>query len=221
MNETPPSTPTSTALPLFPLGTVLFPGGYLPLQIFEVRYLDMVRRCFERGEPFGVVSLAKGREVQQPLRDGSPGFAHEAFASLGTLAHIETLERPQPGLILIACRGGQRFKLDSCEKLKHGLWMGQVELLPADAPMAIPDDLQNLSELLLDLGRQLQAQHPDAFRHELQGAHWLDAGWVANRWCDFLPEPNEVKQRLLALDNPLLRLELVGDLVRSEERRVG
>lgn len=201
------------SLPLFPLGTVLFPGGWLPLQIFEVRYLDMVQRCFERSEPFGVLTLTEGHEVQQPARDGTAGFAAEAFAGLGTLAHIESLERPQPGLLLIGCRGGERFRLHSREKLKHGLWMGEAEVLPADPPMAIPDDLDSLRELLLDLGRQLHAQHPDAFRHALEGPHWHDAGWVANRWCDFLPESNELKQRLLALDNPLLRLELVGDLV--------
>ena len=211
MSDTAPSTVKS--LPLFPLGTVLFPGGHLPLQIFEVRYLDMVNRCFERGEPFGVVTLTKGHEVRQPARDGSPGFVDEAFAHLGTLARIETLERPQPGLLVIGCRGGERFKLRGTEKLRHGLWMGEAELLPSDPPMAIPEDLNSLRELLLDLGRQLHAQHPDAFRHALEGAHWNDAGWVANRWCDFLPESNEVKQRLLALDNPLLRLELVGDLV--------
>lgn len=202
------------SLPLFPLGTVLFPGGWLPLQIFEVRYLDMVQRCHERGEPFGVVTLTEGSEVQRPS-DREPGqaFAREAFGVVGTLAHIETLERPQPGLLVIGCRGGDRFKLRSSEKLKHGLWMGEAEALPTDPPMAIPDDLDSLRELLLDLGRQLHAQHPDAFRHALEGPHWRDAGWVANRWCDFLPESNAVKQRLLTLDNPLLRLELVGDLV--------
>ena len=162
---------------------------------------------------FRVVTLTEGHEVQQPARDGSPGFAPEAFSDVGTLAHIETLERPRPGLLVICCRGGQRFQLSSREKLKHGLWVGQATPLAADPPVAIPDDLGSLRELLQDLGRQLHAQHPDAFRHPLTGAHWQDAGWVANRWCDFLPEPNSVKQHLLALDNPLLRLELVGDLV--------
>ena len=201
-------------IPLFPLGTVLFPGGWLPLQIFEVRYLDMVQRCHERGEPFGVVALTQGREVQQPARDGSgQAFEREAFQSVGTLAHIERLQRPQPGLLLIGCRGGERFHLARSEKLKHGLWTGEAETLPADPPTPIPDDLDRLRELLLDLGRQLQAQHPDAFPHPLQGPHWQDAGWVANRWCDHLPASNETKQRLLTLDNPLLWLELVGDLV--------
>ena len=213
MSDTHPIAAPTRSLPLFPLGTVLFPGGWLPLQIFEVRYLDMVQRCHERGEAFGVISLTQGHEVQQPARDGSPGFAQESFADLGTLAHIESLERPQPGLLLIGCRGGERFRLQRREKLKHGLWVGEAEVLPAALSMAIPGDLDSLRELLLDLGRQLHAQHPDAFRHALEGPHWQDAGWVANRWCDFLPEPNEVKQRLLALDNPLLRLELVGDLV--------
>jgi hypothetical protein len=201
-------------IPLFPLGSVLFPGGWLPLQIFEVRYLDMVQRCHERGEPFGVVALTQGHEVQQPARDGSgQAFEREVFQPVGTLAHIERLERPQPGLLLIGCRGGERFRLTQSDKLRHGLWMGEAQALPADAPTPIPEDLDRLRELLLDLGRQLHEQHPDAFRHPLDGPLWQDAGWVANRWCDYLPETNEVKQRLLALDNPLLRLELVGDMV--------
>lgn len=208
------------ALPLFPLGTVLFPGGWLPLQIFEVRYLDMVQRCHERGEPFGVVTLTEGHEVQQPARDGSPGFAPEAFSDIGTLAHIETLERPQPGLLVIGCRGGQRFRLQRREKLKHGLWMGDAEPLPADPPMAIPDDLDSLRELLLDLGRQLHAQHPDAFRHPLEGDHWQDAGWVANRWCELLPVKVELRQRCMALTHPVLRLELVDDMLERLGVRV-
>ena len=142
MSDAPPS--PALSLPLFPLGTVLFPGGWLPLQIFEVRYLDMVQRCHARGEPFGVVTLSEGSEVQRPAGEPGQAFAREAFGAVGTLAHIETLERPQPGLLLIGCRGGQRFRLRSSDKLKHGLWMGDAELLPADPPMAIPDDLESL-----------------------------------------------------------------------------
>ena len=96
-------------LPLFPLGTVLFPGGWLPLQIFEVRYLDMVQRCFERSEPFGVLTLTEGHEVQQPARDGTAGFAAEAFAGLGTLgsAYVEgrlDLEGPMQQVIQLGGR---------------------------------------------------------------------------------------------------------------------
>ena len=98
-----------TALPLFPLNTVLFPGGSLALRIFEVRYLDMIGTRHKAGQPFGVVCLSEGSEVRSRasgMVGGEPagdGFAHEAFFSIGTLARITKLERPQPGLMMIAC----------------------------------------------------------------------------------------------------------------------
>lgn len=204
------STDVST-IPLFPLGTVLFPGGFLPLQIFEVRYLDMIQRCHAEGMPFGVVCLTQGQEVQQ--LDGGGGFEREQFHPVGTLAHIEHLEQVQPGLLRIHCRGLQRFTIDGSEKLPHGLWMGRGSALPDDTDVAVPDDLQPLAALLQDLARQIHEQHPDGFRHALEGPLWKQAGWIANRWCELLPEPLHVKQGLMSLDNPLLRLELVGDLV--------
>ncbi|MDB5893017.1 MAG: peptidase, partial [Rhodoferax sp.] len=87
--------PALSALPLFPLGTVLFPDGLLPLRIFEVRYLDMVKRCFKSGTPFGVVALQRGGEVRQA------GAGPEAFHPVGTLARITQVETPQPGLLVI------------------------------------------------------------------------------------------------------------------------
>src|SRR3954469_5138568 len=82
--------PLLSSLPLFPLGTVLFPGGLLPLRIFEVRYLDMIGKCHRAGAPFGVVSLTQGSEVRQP-------GASESFAKVGTLATIDEFDTPQPG----------------------------------------------------------------------------------------------------------------------------
>ena len=108
---------TLTSLPLFPLGTVLYPGGLLPLRIFEVRYLDMVRKCHKHGAPFGVVALNRGSEVQRPAGDGPSGdaFANEAFDTIGTLATITDFSAPQPGLVRpdrvpapCPCRDGRR-----------------------------------------------------------------------------------------------------------------
>lgn len=198
-------------IPLFPLGTVLFPGGFLPLQIFEVRYLDMVQRCHAEGTPFGVVCLTQGQEVQR--REAGESFEREQFHPVGTLAQIEHLEKAQPGLLRIHCRGTQRFAVNASSKLPHGLWMGDSHPLPDDPEVAVPPDLEPLATLLQDLARQIQEQHPDAFRHALEGPHWAQAGWVANRWCELLPEPLHIKQQLMVLDNPLLRLELAGDLV--------
>src|SRR6185369_3421479 len=93
-----PAALTLQSLPLFPLGTVLFPGGVLPLRIFEVRYLDMITRCHKAGAPFGVVLLTQGNEVRVP-------DAKEAFAGVGTLATISDLDSPQPGLLTIRAIG--------------------------------------------------------------------------------------------------------------------
>lgn len=202
-------------IPLFPLGTVLFPGGHLPLQIFEVRYLDMVKRCHRDGTPFGVVCLTEGHEVQQ--RDPSRGetFRTEGFESQGTLALISRLELPRPGLVLIQCQGTQRFLIDRSEKLKHGLWMADVRALPTDMPMPVPDELTGMARALRQLHERLETDHPHTFPALPPWADsdspWQDAGWLANRWAELLPLPSNFKQRLLALDSPLLRLELVGD----------
>src|SRR5438270_10272549 len=101
---------TLQSLPLFPLGTVLFPGGVLPLRIFEVRYLDMIGKCRKAGAPFGVVSLTQGAEVRQP------GSA-ESFATVGTLATIGDFESPRPGLMMIRASGSQRFRITSRDQL--------------------------------------------------------------------------------------------------------
>lgn len=214
---------TLASLPLFPLQTVLFPGGLLPLRIFEVRYLDMVQRCHQNGAPFGVVCLTQGREVASAPRPDADGDAAERFEALGTLAHLEQCEQVQPGLLHVRCRGTQRFQVTQRRQLKHGLWVADVTLMPDDRPCAVPDELADTVDALQKLLDTLRAQTPSAQSLPITPPHhWDDAGWVANRWCELLPVGNELKQRLMALDAPLLRLELVGDLLdklRLESRR--
>ena len=212
---------TLTLLPLFPLGTVLYPGGLLPLQIFEVRYLDMIGKCHKTGAPFGVVSLSEGSEVRKPAHATSKntppsgdGFAHEAFHDVGTLARINVFSSLQPGLMRIECTGMQRFKITRREKLKHGLWIADVTQLDSDLTVGIPTDLQKAADALGKLIQNLQGRELRADQMPLQAPYRLDdCGWVANRWCELLPMPLELKQRLMVLDNPLLRLELVCDIL--------
>ncbi len=199
------------SLPLFPLGTVLFPGGHLPLRIFEVRYLDMIRKCHKAGAPFGVVALTEGAEVSHP---GPAGFAAEAFNDVGTLATIDELSMPQPGLLMIRCTGTQRFQVHRRERLKHGLWIADVTRLADDQTVAVPDDLKQVAIALGKLIQTLQARAAPAGLMPLMPPYQLDdCAWVANRWCELLPLPPELKQRMMLLDNPLLRLELVGDML--------
>ncbi len=205
-----------SSLPLFPLGTVLYPGGLLPLRIFEVRYLDMIGKCHKAGAPFGVVSLTEGSEVRRPSDSGpsGDGFAHEAFSAVGTLATITGFSVPQPGLMVIRCLGAQRFEISRREKLKHGLWIADVTRLADDLPVKIPNDLQSTANALGKLIKSLQERDVPAGQMPLLPPYRLDdCGWVANRWCELLPMPLELKQRLMELDNPVLRLDLVGDIL--------
>lgn len=202
-------------LPLFPLQTVLFPQGQLPLQIFELRYLDMVRRCERERTPFAVVSLLEGQEVQHPDAQQPSGYTPERFHGLGTLAHIEQLTQPQPGLMRVVCRGGQRVRVQHSEKGPLGLWLAEVDVLDDDRPVPLPSELLYISDTLFQVHTQLQQDHPQwqdsGAPQDADAPQWQDAGWVANRWAEILPLDVDTRVRLLSLDSPLLRLELIGD----------
>jgi uncharacterized protein len=193
------------SLPLFPLGTVLYPQSILPLRIFEVRYLDMVNKCLRTGAPFGVVSLTQGIEVQKPLQA-------ETFASVGTLTTVDKHESPQPGLKLIQCNGRQRFRILKKERLKYGIWIADIEHIENDMAVDIPNELENCSSTLRKVIAKLESKEP-GLSVSASAESWNDCGWVSNRWCELLPIPLEMKQRMLELDNPLIRLELISDLL--------
>lgn len=202
-----PAILTLQSLPLFPLSAVLYPEGLLSLRVFEVRYLDMIAKCRKAGAPFGVVSLTQGNEVRHP---GS----QEAFAAVGTLASIEEVENPQPGLMMVRAIGSQRFRITASEQLKHGLWVADVESIAPDLAVPIPDDLQPTSDALRRLIESLQLRADAPGPMPLLPPYRLDdCAWVANRWCELLPLPVALKQRLMELDNPLVRLELVSDVL--------
>ena len=209
---------TLTQLPLFPLNTVLFPGGWMPLRIFEVRYLDMIGRCHRAGAPFGIVCLSEGHEVRTvdpQARGDGPAFAREDFHPVGVLARIDSLDKPQPGLLMIRCQGMQRFRVDRRQQLPHGLWVADVTLDAPEPVVPVPDHLDGARNRLQQLLMNLRERQPEVLAQlPLQEPYqWNDCGWVANRWAELLPAPAELKQRLMSLDNPLLRLELVADLL--------
>lgn len=203
---TPPLTLKS--LPLFPLHAVLFPGGTLALRVFEVRYLDMVRKCQQSAAPFGVVSLLDGSEVR---RAGAPDVQ---FQPIGTLAHIAQLETLQPALLAVSCRAGERFRVLARTLLPNGLWLADIEQLPGDRQVPIPDDLLPCASALAQVLATLRERDPQsAGAITPTPAQLADSGWVANRWCELLPLPLPLRQQLMELDSPLVRLELVSDVL--------
>jgi Lon protease-like protein len=194
------------SIPLFPLSTVLFPDGVLPLQIFEVRYLDMISRCLTEDTAFGVVLLTQGHEVR------TAAGAQEKFAAAGTLASVHDTTASTPGLLQVVCRGGSRFSVLEAERRPSGLWMADVDMVEDDHVVHIPSELRGASDAL---DRVLGSLHDvPQQRWPVQPPFRLDdCGWVANRWCELLPLPNQQKHNMLMLDNPVIRLELLHDVL--------
>ncbi|MDR7049407.1 Lon protease-like protein [Duganella sp. 3397] len=195
------------SIPLFPLNTTLFPDGHLPLQVFEVRYLDMVKRCIGQDEQFGVVCLLEGSETRVPDQQ-------DTLSGGGTMARITECVTPMPGLLQISCVGTTRFQVRSAHQLKHGLWMADVDILAEDMVVPVPAEQQDVANALGSLIRSLQKKQISISKMPLSPPYRLDeAGWVANRWCELLRLPQEEKQRLLLQENPVLRLELIQDVL--------
>jgi Lon protease-like protein len=192
-------------IPLFPLKTVLSPDGVLPLQVFEVRYLDMISKCVASGDPFGVVLLTEGAELRTPL--GTP-----TFLPGGTLAAVHETTASAPGLVQVLCRGGARFHVLSSEQRGNGLWMAQVELLAGDLAVPVPSELRGAAEALDRVLASLDDVPVDRWP-VLPPFRLDDCSWVSNRWCDLLPLPKAHKHNLVMLDNPLIRLELLHDVL--------
>jgi len=197
-------------IPLFPLSNGVFPDGVLRLQIFEVRYLDLIRRCYREKTPFGVAWLARGNEV------AVPGQVPQLYP-LGTVVHIEDLETVQAALLRVRCVGAQRFKLGAVEAGPYGVWYGEVDYLPDDPPLPIPSDLQALANRL---GKGIAQAQADQLLDQLplQAPYRLDeCGWVANRWAELLPLTAEEKLALLSQKDPLTRLVQVGQYLRTDD----
>lgn len=185
-------------LPLFPLNAVLFPDGWLPLRIFEPRYMDMVSRVMREGGSFGVCLIAAGGEV------GTPAVPR----LVGTEARIETWDMPQPGLLHIGVRGGQRFAVVDHEVETDGLLTGSVRWLDDPASGSVPPAQADLVPLL----QRIVAEHPEAF---LAPHRFDDAAWVGARFAESLPIPLDAKQALLELTDWTSRLEIIQRFLRQ------
>ena len=180
-------------IPLFPLSSVLFPGGVLSLKVFEQRYLDMAADCLRHKAPFGVCLIASGKEV------GEPATPH----AVGTLAHINDAEMAQLGILMLKVQGIQRFRIVTSTVQSDGLRHATVELLDEVAGYAVPEAqlglLPLLRKIVSDLGPDKMPE-PHAFE---------DAAWVGYRLTEILPVQALAKQKLLELEDPVSRLEII------------
>lgn len=184
-------------IPLFPLHTVLFPGGPLPLRIFETRYTDMVSRCMREQLPFGVLMIEEGEEAG--------GVA--TTAAVGCSARIADFGTLPDGLLGISCIGERRFRVQRVWREPDGLNMGAVEWLSRGAAVALPEEYARLASTV----RRALSELEDHYEHVER--HFDDAAWVGHRLAELLPIDLADKQALLELDDPLARLEALLTIV--------
>ena len=195
-------------LPIFPLGTVLFPGGVLPLRIFEARYMDMARECLKTDSAFGVCLITRGNEVGQPAD-------HEAQ---GCLAMIREWDMPQLGLLRIRTVGSQRFEILQRELQADGLIRAQIRLLAADPELPVPAPFGMLPQLVQRIVTDLVEEEEDPLKRMIADPYrYDDAAWVGNRLSEFLPLSMATRQRLMTLTDPLLRLSLIQQVLEQHQ----
>ena len=178
-------------IPLFPLNTVLFPGGLLNLRVFERRYLDLVRDCARGGPGFGVCLILQGREAGEAA----------VPAAVGTLAQIVDFYTNPDGLLGICVSGGRRFHVERSRVRDNGLAHGEVTLWPDEPSVTMPPEFLLLATILERLLEKAGGPHGKAPRERFD-----DAAWVGYRLAEALPFDNRERQHLLQLGDPLDRL---------------
>jgi hypothetical protein len=185
-------------IPLFPLGTVLFPGGLLPLRIFEQRYMDMCKSCLRDGTPFGVCLIREGAEV------GAPAVP----MAVGCLARIVQWDMEQLGLLQIVAQGERRFRILEHRSRSDGLVMGIVDLLPEESDGPLPAAAGACRELL----ERIAGEHGE--RLFLQPYRFDSCAWVSARLAEVLPLPAATKQQMLEMDDGRQRLGILQRLIQ-------
>jgi len=187
---------TELEMPLFPLHTVLFPGGALALRVFEVRYIDMVRQCLREDRPFGVVLIDEGSEV------GGEVTPH----TVGTTARIVDSGMRSDGLLGIFTQGEQRFVIESCRIQKNGLNVGKVRLL--EGKPQIEHDMTHYRQLLTRLIENDPARFPAHARR------MDDPVWVIYRLSECLPIKLRERQRILEAQSLDYGLSIIDEALR-------
>ena len=193
------------SIPLFPLRTVLFPDGPLPLRIFEPRYLGMIARCMKDNTQFGVVLAASDAESSHVDADSDTFLGN----SIGTLATITDWYQGSDGILGITARGGSRLIIRSHHREPDGLFIGDIDLLPAETEVALPTEYAPMAKLLEVIISDLGILYNDIdMRYE-------DASWIGYRLAEILPIDLDEKQYCLEMSDPLGRIEFLQPLLRS------
>ena len=196
------SAPSSLAL--FPLKTVLFPGGLLPLKVFEQRYIDMAKACLKDNRPFGVCLITQGEEV------ASPAGAAPEIAKVGTLARITDWDMPQLGILHVATHGETRFQIRRHSVEDSGLLVGEVTPIAAEPKLALADSHQPLASLLELIATRVGPQNFPAERE------YGDASWVGYRLAELLPLPLHIKQGMLEINDAEVRLQVLQKFLAQQ-----
>jgi len=207
LNDPKPDPNSLPDLPLFPLQSVLFPGAQLSLRVFEARYLDLVSRCLREQQPFGAICLRQGSEVRTSADDAV------LLETTGVLAKLEEVDAEQAGVLRVRCLGTQRFEIDEPVQQADGLWTARAWLIDDDAVVAPPEAMVATVRALANAIGALERKGGTPF---LKPYRFDDAGWVANRWCELLPISLAAKQKLMALEDPQMRLRLVDEYLRGK-----
>jgi Lon protease-like protein len=191
-------------LPLFPLKTVLFPGGVLPLRVFEQRYIEMTKTCLKDARPFGVVLLTKGAEVAPAASGGLE------FAPVGTLATIAQWDMPELGILHVTAIGSERFQLQTHDVKRDGLVVARVARIPPEPVVALSSAFAPLVTLLEMLAARVgPRQFPETAAYD-------DASWVGYRLAELLPLPMSIKQGMLEINDADVRLGLLQKFLRQQ-----
>lgn len=194
---------STLSIPIFPLHAVLFPGGTLPLRIFEPRYLEMISTCMKENKGFGVCLIREGSEV---------GKAANTY-DVGTLSEISYFNQQPDGLLGITATGVQRFKIVSTEVKPNQLTIAEVELQENEPSSPLPEEYNQAAEILKGLLAQL------GYPFIKMETNYEDASWVGSRLTELLPIRLEQKQYFLQLDDPIQRLERLAMLLEDMEIR--
>ena len=189
-------------LPLFPLGTVLFPGGILPLRIFEPRYLDMIANCMRDSSPFGVVLLRRGGEVMSDVRG-----SEVEFHDVGTEARVFDFSQTEKGILAVVASGERRFVVERAESASDGLMIGHVSLLADECDSEITEEHAELLKVLIEL-----MKHPLVQELKLD-VDLTKSQSVSYRLSDLLPVAPEEKQKLLEIDSAEERLSRLRKII--------